>query len=724
MNAPVFSKHISKAGENSIVDYPDYTRTDAPGTFKIPYDELIIAIPPYSKPLINLQILEKNTIKNAIPACNPEIEITADSVVRFKEVPVTSASLKTSREQLEVKGYFWYRDFYCVHVRVRLADYSFSNNSIDEISKYKLSVNTGGTVQATAPIIIHSDMDKVVSDMIANSSNAEQFRSVSQLTTTDTSGTWFNTASQYLKIGTYQDKLYRITTQTLDKAGISSSGIDPFTFKIFQNGNEIPITVYTQTPGTFGTNDYVEFYGHKNYETVSDRTINPDSLPYNNYLNTYSDTLYYFLTWGGGQGLRTSVKDVTPTASTDTLKYYTDFIHYEPNTVFQEIENDATLSQDPTKLNRKAWFADFIFSSANYSVTLSNIVPGKSAGVYYRVSSAGSNYTKNAHSVAVGFRKKPASSSDTLMYVAGSQTFDKGGRAVVGGNISSDSITSGTNSIRICNYDNGSSVNYLVLDWYEVEYPRTLSVQNDTLIFAIRDSLSYNLRNIKIANVSSVSDSLVLYRIAPTYAKLTGFIKDGTNLIFSDSVGTGSMYCLSAIKRITQPSLFKNKRFVGLRSSHKADYIGITHSSLLTSAKSYMAFISATYTVDTALVNVEDIFDEFAYGNPEPAAIRAFLKATFQYWQSPKPSYVCLLGTGSYDYKGYWASSHSYFTGLNLVPTFGEPVSDTWYTMWNDSAPYIQQMLIGRIPSKSESQLNYYLQKHQNYVNQRYDLWN
>jgi hypothetical protein len=724
MTSPAFNKHISVAGENSIMDYLDYTRTDAPGAFKLPYDELIIAIPPHTKPSITLQILEKNTIKNAIPSCNPAVEITADSVVKYKEVPVTSASLKTSREQLEVKGYFWYRDFYCVHVRVRLADYSYSNNSIDEISKYKLIVNTGGAVQATAPIIIHSDMDRVVSEMITNSANAEQFRSIPSFRTTDTTGSWFSTAAQYLKIGTYQDKLYRITKQTLDKAGISSSGIDPLTFRMFQNGVEVPITVYAQTSGTFGVNDYIEFYGHKNYETVSDRSVNPDSLPYNNYLNMYSDTLYYFLTWGGIQGLRTSVKDATPIVSTDTLKYYTDFIHYEPNTVFQEIENDVTLSQDPTKLNRKSWFADFVFSSYNFNVTLTNLVQGKTAGVYCRVSSAGSNYTKNAHTVAVGFRKFPSVSSDTIMYIAGSQTFDKGGRAVVGGNISTDSLTSGVNSIRIRNYENGSSVNYLVYDWYEVEYPRSLLAQNDSLVFAIRDSLAYNLRNIKITNVSSTTDSLVLYRIAPTYAKLQGFIKDGTNLVFSDSVGGGSMYCLSAVKRITQPLLFKSKIFVGLRSSRKADYIGITHSSLINAAKSYMSFINSNYSVDTALVNVEDIFDEFAYGNPEPAAIRAFLKATFQYWQSPKPSYVCLLGTGSYDYKGYWASSHSYFTGLNLVPTFGEPVSDTWYTMWNDNAPYIQQMLIGRIPAKSESQLNYYLQKHQNYLNQRYDLWN
>lgn len=724
MTAPNFEKHITNSGTNVIVDYIEYTRTDAPGTFKIPYDELIIAIPPYSKPSINLQVLEKNTIKNAIPACNPEIELAADSSVKYNTIPVTSALRKISGAQIELKGYFWYRDFYCAHIRVQLAEYSFASNSIEEISRYKILVNTGGSVQTSAPILIHSDMDKAASEMFANSANAEQFRSPRPVGIADTTGNWFNISSPYLKIGTYEDKIYRISKQSFDKAGISISGIDPQTFKLLQNGAEVPITVFAQTPGSFGSSDYIEFYGHKNYETVSDRIINPDSLPYNNYLNPFSDTVYYFLTWGNGQGLRTKVAAVAPISSADTVKYYSDFIHYEPNTVFQEIENDVTLSQDPTKLNRKAWFAGFLFSSGNYAATLTNLLPGKMAAVYTRVCSAGSNYSKNAHTVAVGLRKNPSVSSDTLMYIAGTQTFDKGGRAVIGGNISTDSLTSGSNSLRIRNYENGSSVNYLVVDWYEIEYPRTLAAQNDSLLFGIRDSLSYDLRNIKVANVASTADSLILYRISPVYAKLTGFIKSGTNLIFSDSIGTGSQYCLTSVKKIKEPSILKNKHFAGLRTVHKADYIGITHSSLLNAAKNYLGFINSNYSVDTVLINVEDIFDEFSYGNPEPAAIKAFLKAAFQNWQSPKPSYVCLLGTGSYDYKGYWASSHSYSTGLNLVPTFGEPVSDTWYTMWDENAPQIQQMLIGRIPSKNEAQLNYYLQKHQNYLNQRFNIWN
>jgi hypothetical protein len=724
MNAPAFNKHLYTVGGNTIVDYYDYTRIDAPGTFKIPYDELLIAIPPNSKPSFNLQIIEKNTLKNSIPACNPEVEISSDSVVKFKDVPATSARWKVAERQVEVKGYFWYRDFYCAHVRVRLAEYLYSANSIEEITKYRLTINTGGVIQPSAPIAVHSEMDKTITRMIANSSNAEQFRASRPLGITDTTGNWFNTSAQYLKIGTYEDRIFRVGKQSFDKAGVSISGIDPQTFRLFQNGVEVPVTVVNQTAGTFGAGDYIEFFGHKNYETMSDRLVNPDSLPYNNFMNPFSDTVYYYLTWGDKQGLRTSLRNVAPTAATDTLNYYTEFVHYEPNTVYQEIENDVTFSQDPTKLNRKAWFADFVFSSYNFNVTLTNLVPGKTAGVYCRVSSAGSNYSTNAHTVAVGLRKKPSVSSDTLMYIAGTQTFDRGGRAVIGGNISTDSLTSGTNSVRIRNYENGSSVNYLVYDWYEVEYPRTLSAQNDSLLFKIRDSLAFNMRNIKIGNVSVAADSLVLYRIAPTYAKLTGFIKSGTNLIFSDSVGAGSMYCLIPAKKINQPSIVKSKHFAGLRTSRKADYVGITHNSLMNAAKSYISFIYNTYAVDTALINVEDIFDEFAYGNPEPSAIRAFLKASFQNWQSPKPSYVCLLGTGTYDYKGYWASSHSYSTGLNLVPTFGEPVSDTWYTMWDDNAPNIQQMLIGRIPSKNESQLNYYFQKHQSYVSQRYDIWN
>ena len=51
-------------------------------------------------------------------------------------------------------------------------------------------------------------------------------------------------------------------------------------------------------------------------------------------------------------------------------------------------------------------------------------------------------------------------------------------------------------------------------------------------------------------------------------------------------------------------------------------------------------------------VSLEDVVDEFGFGETGPHAVRDFLAFAFHRWQSPSPRYVLLLGDASYDPKG------------------------------------------------------------------------
>ncbi|NIM63400.1 MAG: hypothetical protein GTO30_17700, partial [Acidobacteria bacterium] len=44
------------------------------------------------------------------------------------------------------------------------------------------------------------------------------------------------------------------------------------------------------------------------------------------------------------------------------------------------------------------------------------------------------------------------------------------------------------------------------------------------------------------------------------------------------------------------------------------------------------------------LVDLEDVFDEYAFGRPEPAAIKAFLTQAYLTWQAPAPAFLLLVG--------------------------------------------------------------------------------
>ena len=60
----------------------------------------------------------------------------------------------------------------------------------------------------------------------------------------------------------------------------------------------------------------------------------------------------------------------------------------------------------------------------------------------------------------------------------------------------------------------------------------------------------------------------------------------------------------------------------------------------------------------------------------------------------------------------------------NLVPSYGDPVSDSWYCIWDSSLAEIPQMYVGRIPADNDQQVYFYLDKYMNYLNRPFDEWN
>ncbi|MGE5435935.1 MAG: C25 family cysteine peptidase, partial [Syntrophothermus sp.] len=78
-------------------------------------------------------------------------------------------------------------------------------------------------------------------------------------------------------------------------------------------------------------------------------------------------------------------------------------------------------------------------------------------------------------------------------------------------------------------------------------------------------------------------------------------------------------------------------------------------------------------------------------------------------------------GDANYDYKNVM---YSPVRRNNLVPSFGMPVSDVWFTTFDSTNLNLQQMYVGRIPANNNNDLQRYLVKHQNYISRKYSDWN
>ena len=137
--------------------------------------------------------------------------------------------------------------------------------------------------------------------------------------------------------------------------------------------------------------------------------------------------------------------------------------------------------------------------------------------------------------------------------------------------------------------------------------------------------------------------------------------------------------------------------------TNQAAYLLVTHRDFMAAAQALAAY-RRSQGLTVAVVDIQDIYDEFGSGQLDPQAIRAFVDYAYHNWQSPAPTYVLLLGDGHYDYRMH--------TDLTMTPSFVPPyftcadpyvcevaIDNEFVTVsGNDRLP---DLAIGRLPANT-----------------------
>ena len=97
-----------------------------------------------------------------------------------------------------------------------------------------------------------------------------------------------------------------------------------------------------------------------------------------------------------------------------------------------------------------------------------------------------------------------------------------------------------------------------------------------------------------------------------------------------------------------------------------------------------------------ALVDIEDVQDEFASGEKSVDAVRAFLSRALSVWGT-KPRYLLLLGSASYDPRNYLGFAGDLVPSATVQTSVLEAASDSWFV----GAPEAQAVSVGRLPVRS-----------------------
>ena len=632
--------------------------------------------------------------------------------------PILSKLAKnTSAPLVQLQGYRWFRG-------KRLAQLNIS-----------IYTNTAQTLEAidTIGVALKYISSPVSNKSTINTSGDKQFKSVfntlvlnadetitqvsEPLQWADSTKNWLPQNGKAIKITIPNDGIYRIYGLNLTALAPELSSVDPGTFRLLNKGKELPLNIVT---GNTGTLEYIEFVGTRNYNGAAYRHIPIGEEEYSEYLNRYTDTSYYWLTWAGAQGRRYSLNDTLDQIS-DTLQWYTEKVHIEQNTNYAYIGNDQLEQQNPFWTSGDIWIWGYIFANGEFDVPfqasqLNTSIPA------FRV------YVKIANSAA-DLGVSPVSVLKTGMnsYLASdTSSFNQFEQKIIQINMPLTALSEGSNTLRLFSLPTSASVNSVVLDWADVEYPRTLQTTTDSLWFGFSDLSSTGIRRVIIQGLNS--EDCILYKTQSVSKRIAGLTVSGNgpySISFIDTVGNGDRYVLLSASKVQTPLMSLKSNFTNLRdSSRNADYILITnsdYSGFIPLANSYSAFIHQTYKLTTTVIDVKEIYDEFGYGYPVPESLREFLKATTK-WSAPIPSYVFLVGRANYDYKNYIKTAGG-GTMPNIVPVYGMPVSDEWAAMLDD-ALFVPQMYVGRLPALTQDEFQRYIQHAQTYVSASYDDWN
>ncbi|MGE5845241.1 MAG: C25 family cysteine peptidase, partial [Ignavibacteria bacterium] len=467
---------------------------------------------------------------------------------------------------------------------------------------------------------------------------------------------------------------------------------------------------------SFGQNDYIEFYTQKNYGSPDYRNIVSLSEDYLNYMDRYNDTSFIWLSWNGAEGLRADSIDSFLPGVSDTLKNHLVKLHFEKDERIWYYDAVSPRVQLPFWQENKVWTWLIVNggSTSSFSFNAADFVPNTQVKTYARIISNAANIVVNAHSY--GSSLNSGSAADTIFFNF-KQTVN------LSSTYSSNLLLPGENQFRIFGFPTQASFQQALIDWVDIDFYRSNTAQNDSLLIIVPDSVISSVKVVALSNVSSGSN-VILSKIKPQYKRVTVYNFSAGTFTFTDTVSGGDAYLLINDSQIKTPGFVYRKEFVNLRDPQRgADYIIISSKELKQSVASYRDFISSSYPLRTELIYIDDIYDEFAYGNNNAEAVKEFLQSAAKRWQSPMPAYVNFVGDANYDYKKIIVPLDKKIR-KNLVPSFGNPVSDAWFAAWDTLNINIPQMFVGRIPASNNNDVYFYMQKHQIYLNRGYDDWN
>jgi hypothetical protein len=259
-------------------------------------------------------------------------------------------------------------------------------------------------------------------------------------------------------------------------------------------------------------------------------------------------------------------------------------------------------------------------------------------------------------------------------------------------------VTDIENTLVVQQHVAGETPPSLYVDAIEVDYLRMAEADADVFEFGGASDGHQSVTGLG-------SESVHIYEISdPAKAEHYGeaVLEEAGELRFTSATGARRFVAVEPGAIRTPADVSPRYRSDLRSSSHEADYLVIAPAHLLEASRALADYREADgYRV--LVVDIEDIFWEFAEGEPDPIAIRDFLRFANRTWAAA-PRFAVLVGKGSLDYRdllglgGNWVPPALASTDGGLFPSDSLLADIEGY----DGIP---DVAMGRLPISSGEEL-------------------
>jgi uncharacterized repeat protein (TIGR01451 family) len=463
-------------------------------------------------------------------------------------------------------------------------------------------------------------------------------------------------AGNALKIYVAEDGWQRVTRAAMTAAGFDP-GSDSKSFTLYMAGSEQPMLIDDGGDGKFDPSDAIEFYGQP-LDTIS------------------TGARTYWLRVEKGTTKRMAVAKtkggdpITGNVSFDYQKeersvFFAALIsNGEASNFFGPVITTEPVSQDVT-INR----ADLSFAG---NATLALTIQGGTDTF--------------AHAIRVTFAGHDLGSIQLDGQALKTFTFP----------FPHSWLTNGVNQLTLTSLNGDDDVSTLATT--RVSYQHVLRADNGALEVTLPAGRSVTIGGFTEQHVRAldISDPQHPAMLETTVAAdpQGGYAANFT--VPSDSTPR-KILAFDSTRVVTPPEVTANHPSAWA-ASKGADLVIITNSAFAAAAATLPPVRNAQ-GISTAVVDVDNVYDEFNFGIRDPQAIRAFMQNAAKSWKTV-PRWLLLVGDASIDPRNYMGLGAYDFLPTKLVATtYLKTASDEWLGDVNGDG--IADVAVGRIPVRT-----------------------